>query len=323
MRSVQFDRFGDPSDVLVVRDVPIPEPRPGQVRVRMIARPIHPADLMFIHGNYGVVPKLPSTAGFEGMGVVDAAGPETQLAPGTRVCVIGVGTWQDYLVLPDHAAVAVSDKVSDEAAAQVFINPVTAYAMLEELNLKPGEWLLQTAAASTLGKMVIALAKKKGVKTINTVRRSEQVSELKLLGADEVIDTEHENLVDRVMEITSSRGAAGALDAVGGELGSQVVDCLARHSTMLVYGILSMKPTEALNSKLIFRSLTIKGFWLSEWFPRASAEAKAAAVGTVMQMLETGELDPTVEARYPLEQVREAAHHARPWGRHGKVLLVS
>src|SRR5919109_1587817 len=92
MKAVVFERFGDPALVLQVRDVPAPEPGPGQVRVRMLASPLNPSDLLVVRGEYGRLPRLPATPGFEGVGVVDAAGPGLlrrlrRLSPGRRVAV--------------------------------------------------------------------------------------------------------------------------------------------------------------------------------------------------------------------------------------------
>src|SRR5262245_41782354 len=107
MKAVVFDRFGDPAEVLQVRDAPVPEPGRGQVRVRMLASPINPSDLLVVRGQYGRLPRLPATPGFEGAGVVDVLGPGLlgrlrRLRPGKRVAVLNAtgGNWQEYVVVP-------------------------------------------------------------------------------------------------------------------------------------------------------------------------------------------------------------------------------
>src|SRR5207302_6164666 len=133
MKAVVFDRFGEPAEVLQLRDVPLPEPGPGQVRVRMLASPVNPSDLLVVRGQYGRLPQLPATPGFEGAGVIDAAGPGLLswlrgLKPGRRVAVLngGGGNWQEYVVLSARQVVPVAGDLPDEQVATFFVNPATA-----------------------------------------------------------------------------------------------------------------------------------------------------------------------------------------------------
>ena len=219
MRALQFGRFGIPQDTLYLAEVPTPEPNDHQVRVRVTHRSINPSDLAVIHGRYGSLPsELPATPGMECMGHIDQVGSAVNgWQIGQRVVPLGTqGTWSEYVVVAPQQLVPVHDHVSDQAAAQFIVNPVTAWVMLtHELNLQPGEWVLQNAAGSTLGRLVIQLAKLNGFKTVNFVRRREQVAELLALGADAVICTEDNNVVEQVMALTDG-GVTGAIDAVGG-----------------------------------------------------------------------------------------------------------
>src|SRR5205807_9701434 len=106
MKALVFDRFGPPGEVLELREARAPEPGPGQVRVRMRASPVNPSDLLVVRGQYGRLPDLPATPGFEGVGVIDAAGPGLLrlvrgLSPGRRVAVLNGagGNWQEYVVM--------------------------------------------------------------------------------------------------------------------------------------------------------------------------------------------------------------------------------
>src|SRR5215210_721157 len=245
MQSVRFHEFGNPAEVLRVEEVGRPAPGAGQVLVRMRARPINPSDLLTVRGLYGALPVPPATPGLEGMGEVAELGEGvTHLRAGQRVIPLGVaGTWQEFIVAPAAQLIPVPDSINDQTAAQFVVNPLTAWIMtVEELGLQPGEWLLQTAAGSTLGRVVLQIARQHGFRTINVVRRREQAEELKALGADEVICTEDEDLVERVREITGRAGLAKAIDAVGGETCGAVVRALSRGGVMLVYGVLSMEP---------------------------------------------------------------------------------
>jgi len=325
MQSVKFYEFGNPADVLRVEDVEQPEPGANQVLVRLRARSINPSDLLTVRGLYGSLPKLPATPGLEGMGEVSAVGDGVKnLRPGGRVIPLGVqGTWQEYILAPSAQLIPVPDGVSDQTAAQFVVNPLTAWIMtVEELSLKPGEWLLQTAAGSTLGRIVLQIARLRGFKTINVVRRREQVEELKTLGADEVICTDNEDIVERVKEITGKAGLTKAIDAVGGQTGAAVMRALGRGGVMLAYGLLSMEPMPIDGGRMIFTTTTLRGFWLGEWLRAAAPERQQAVTAEMLRSMATKEIVPPVEAEYRLVDVLAAVEHSERPGRNGKVLLV-
>ncbi len=325
MRSVRFHRFGEPTSVLQLEEIPAPSAGAGQLLVRMSARPINPSDLLTVRGLYGVRPQLPATPGYEGTGVVEAVGPDVRgFRIGERVVPTRTpGTWQELVVANASHVIAVPDGVPDESAAQLLVNPVSAWVMVvEELALGPGEWLLQTAAGSTLGRVILQIAKLRGVRTICAVRRREQVDELKALGADEVVCTADEDLAGRATDITDGRGVAGAIDAVGGQVGADTVSALRPGGTLLVYGVLSGKPTPIDGSALIFRTLSVRGFWLVPWLRQAPADVARRVIGAVLAHMVKGEIAPPVEARYGLAEIAAAVRHAEQPGRRGKVLLV-
>ncbi|MHC5543503.1 zinc-dependent alcohol dehydrogenase family protein, partial [Singulisphaera rosea] len=222
MKAIVFDRFGEPGDVLQVREQPIPEPGPGEVRVRMIASPVNPSDLLVVRGLYGVLPTLPATPGFEGVGVVDKAGRGLLgwLAKGKRVTVINHkgGNWAEYAVIPARQARPVPSDIPDEQVASFFVNPATVLAMVRHILAVPkGAWLLQSAAGSVLGKMIIRLGQHDGFRTINVVRRHEAIAELKALGADVVLSTSDGPIETQVRNVVGPAGVAYAIDPVGGE----------------------------------------------------------------------------------------------------------
>ena len=195
MKAVVLDRYGEPAEVLQVRDVSVPEPGRNQLRVRMLASPINPSDLLMVRGSYGQATALPRTPGFEGVGVIDAVGPGMikivrSLRPGRRVAVLNgtSGNWQEAVVIPARHAVPVPDDLPDEQVASFFVNPATVLVMTRHvLRVPPGAWLLQTAAGSALGRMVIRLGRHDGFQTINVVRRREAVNELREFGGNEVL----------------------------------------------------------------------------------------------------------------------------------------
>lgn len=324
MRALEFQEVGNPSEVLKLVEVDVPNPGAGAVRLRMTLRPINPSDLLQVKGVYGRRPQLPAIAGLEGLAVVDALGEGVVgFSVGQRVVPMGAqGTWADYLVTPADNLVAIPDGIPDEAAAQVIVNPLTAWIMaVEELRLGEGDWLIQTAAGSIVGQCLIQIAKLRGFRTLNLVRRPEQVEELLALGADAVLCTEEAEWLSKADEILGPRGADAAVDAVGGSLAGQVAMVLKRGGTMLVYGALSMDPLKVPGGQMIFRTLTLKGFWLTDWKMSTPKGERDRVLKALLEAMASGAITPPVEAVFPLERFQEAITRAEASGRIGKVLL--
>eukprot|EP00250_Pteridium_aquilinum_P002827 c13049_g1_i2 orf=94-846(+) len=206
----------------------MPSAKPGQVVLRLLCRSVNPSDIVCIRGFYGIwqPPSSPAVVGFEGMGVIYQIGEGvSNYEVGQHVFPMverpdlsGQGLWQDFIVVPAAALIPIPPSLPNEVAAQFFINPWTVVRMLEMLNVPKGDYVLQTAAASVLGRMFIQYAHHKGVKTINVVRRSDQVELLKALGADEVIVSTQEDMVEKVKLITGGKMAHSALECVGGDI---------------------------------------------------------------------------------------------------------
>ncbi len=325
MHAVRYDQIGNPAQVLRIEDIARPEPGPQEVLIRVTARPINPSDLLTIDGHYGVLPKLPATPGNEAAGVIEALGSEVKgLQTGQRVVPLGAnqGTWQEYVTARAAAVLPIPDSISDQQASMLLVNPPTAWIMLTELlNIQPGEWLLQTAAGSAVGAWVIKIAQKIGTKTINLVRRRDQIETLKAIGAEEVICTADEDVVQRVKALTGGKGVSYALDAVGGEVGTQAYAALGRHGTLIVYGLLSGEPLK-IDGRMVFRESTVRGFWLALWLRTATPEKMSAVFSALLPMLSEKQAESPVEATYDLADVVQAVSHAARSGRNGKILLL-
>ncbi len=232
-----------------------------------------------------------------------------------------VGVWQEYVVVPAKTVIPTPEKMSDEVACQAFVNPFTAYGMLQESGLQAGDWLLLTAGGSAFAKFTIQLAAKRGINTICTVRRDLQIEELKDLGATAVVNTEVDGWQKEVKRMTDRKGVDYIFDAVGGELGAQVLECLAAQGTMLVFGLLSLRPIPLNSGLLIFKDLTVKGFWLSTWMANLSKEERVKVAHEVLGGLATDQLKSDLEKRYALDEIREATQHADTPGRKGKIIV--
>jgi NADPH:quinone reductase-like Zn-dependent oxidoreductase len=325
MKAVVFDQFGDPAEVLQVRDVPVPEPGPGEVRVRMLASPINPSDLLSVRGEYGRRPTLPATPGFEGVGVVEAGrGLLGRRRLGRRVAVLHSqgGNWQEYVVVSALRVVPISRDVPDEQAATFFVNPASAFIMTRRvLKVPRGAWLLQTAAGSALGRMVIRLGQHFGFRTLNLVRRREQAQELVQAGGDAAICTESEAIEERVLALTGGEGVPFALDAVGGATGSAVARCLARRGRLLVYGTLAEEPLSLHPRVLIVGQKRIEGFWLSEWARQQRSWTMLQLFRRIQALLANGVLRTEIGATFALDQIKDAVRQAATPGHQGKILL--
>ena len=326
MRAIQFSQFGLPIDVLNLVDLPLPEPGPGQVRLRLTHRPINPSDFSTIRGEYGRLPQLPAVPGLEGTGTIDALGTGVSgLQIGQRVIPLGIstGSWAEYGLANAALLLPVPDGLPDQTAAQFLANPVSAWLMLEdELDLQPGDWVLQTAAGSTLGRLVLQMAQLQGYKTVNFVRRREQIQELLDLGADAVICTQDTDVVAQVKALTGGKGVKGALEAVGGDTGALAASCLAPGGTMIVYGMLSSEPIPLHSGEILFKGNTVRGFWLTHKLMHTPPAELMPVMARLMQLMITGQLIPPVEAEYDLADFKKAVIHADTPGRSGKVILV-
>lgn len=329
MRALQFTVHGEPRDVLKLQEASVPPVKSGQARVRMLYSPINPSDLLRVKGLYGKSASYPAVPGFEGVGIVEEvnsliAKTVMGIKSGRKVVVLNQhsGNWQEQVVVPALRLFPVPVGVSDQDAAGYFVNPATALIMTRmELQVPEGAWLLQTAAGSSLGKMVIKLGKRFGFKTINVVRRSETAEVIKKLGADAIINTSQEDLQQRVKDLTKGEGVKYAIDAVGGSTVSQVVNCLGMGGRLLVYGSLDWSTSEFTNRHLISTGASIAGFALQQWSARHSKFQMLNLLKQIGKLMQEHVLTTDVSEVFPLEKYLDAIAAAETPGRQGKILL--
>jgi NADPH:quinone reductase-like Zn-dependent oxidoreductase len=327
--AIVFERFGEPAEVLHVGQVPRRDPAHNEVRVRILASPINPSDLLVVRGQYGRLPKLPATPGFEGAGVVEAVGGGMLarlrgLAPGRRVAVLNGagGNWQQTVVVPVRQVVPVPADLPDEQVATFFVNPASALVMTRHvLQVPRGAWLLQTAAGSALGRMVIRLGRKYGFRTINVVRRREQEHELLEAGGDAVICAPEDSVEERVRQITLGDGVPFAIDAVGGATTLAVVKSLASGGRLLVYGTLSGESVALDTRLLMVGQKRVEGFWLSEWVRHQRVLNMLRLFRQIAGLMREGSLRTQVAATFGLEEIGDAVRQAEKPARPGKILV--
>src|SRR6201993_1149318 len=332
MKALIFRETGEPRGVLELAEVPTPPLAPGEALVRVLLSPIHPSDLHMVRGRYGYQPELPASPGIEAVGIVEAVGPGVQgPTVGTRVVFVDTWqTWRGQIVCPADKLVPVPDALDDWVAASSYNNPLTAWALTRSShNLKEGDWLLQTAAASSVGKFVLQLAQQYRFKTINVIRRREQETIIRNLGGNEVISTDDQDLRARLQELTAGKGVERAIDCVAGELGAEIARNLAPAGTVLVYGALSShRQTDPAKfimplfaPRLIYSTATVRGWWLPRWVPSQPLATVRKATSDLLTMLSNGALTPPATVRYAVKDYQEAVRLADGEAGQEKVLL--
>jgi len=321
-RAIRHHEFGEPSKVLKLEKVARPEPGPGEVRVRLLAAAINPSDYGMIGGSYGRLRELPAVAGREGVGEVEAVGEGVEgVEPGRRVRFPEEGAWQEYACLAAEDLRPVAADVPFEQAAISFINPPTAWCLLNQVvDLPEGSWVLQNAGNSAVGLSVIQIARAMGLKTINQVRREELRAPLEAMGADEVV-LEGGDWPKKVKELTGGAPVRLALNSIGGESAIDQIKALGEGGTQVTFGGMVGDKVRFPTRFLIFNDVRLVGFWWDKFCRTKGADAVRDVMDRVHGMMADGRLSLPVEARYAFEDFQEAlAHDKRP--RLGKILLT-
>ena len=323
MRAIIHSQFGEASDVLSVEDVPLPEPGAGEVRVRTILSPIHNHDLWTIRGTYGFKPELPARAGTEAVGVIDALGEGvTRLSLGQRVASGSTfGVWAEYFIAKAGALIPVDDSISDEAAAQLVAMPFSAISLLESLDLAEGDWLVQNAANGAVGRLVAQLAAPRKINVLGLVRRAAGVRELAAQGIDNVVSTDDENWVEHVRAVTGDAPLRVGIDSVGGQASGDVLSLLAEQGSLVVFGAMGSPVMQISSGDIIFKNLTVRGFWGSTVGATMSSDTRRALFAELVRRIQDGDLTLPVEATYSFEEAREASDANFVPGRDGKIML--
>jgi len=320
MRSVSYSRFGKASEVLEMVERDLPQPGPGQVRVRMVLSPIHNHDLMTVKGVYGIKPELPSVPGTEAVGVVDALGEGVEnLKVGQRVMGGANATWSEYYLANAASSIAVPDSIDDATASQLISMPLSAKMILADLKVSRGEWIIQNAANGAVGKLLNHFAGEAGVNVINLVRRDAGVAEMAALGIGNVISTSAEDWRDKVASIAKDAPIVRGLDSIGGDGPEALLSVMAPRSEVVSFGNLSGQKIALSSNAILFKQAVLRGFWGAQNnFPR---EVVGQMIGELVQSAAKGTLKLEVDGIYGIDQARDAAKASDEPGRKGKVAI--
>jgi NADPH:quinone reductase-like Zn-dependent oxidoreductase len=332
MRAITYDQPGDAVRVLRLseRSAP-PEPTVGQVLVRVLSRPIHPGDLAGVEGLPDAPRQRfarPRTPGVEGMGVIETVGGGVpDLRPGQRVAFFPVpGAWSELVTVPAELAVPVPEQVTAETAALMLVNPLTLLTLLRAVeDAQRGQEgpVVQTAAGSSIGKLVSAAALRHGFPLVNLVRSAAGARTVRQrFPGLPAVSTADADWRTQVEDAVGGQGARVVLDAVGGSLTRDLVALLADGGTLISYGQLGSGSTPLESLALTPRGLTVRGVSVGQWLTRTAAE-RAEDVAFAAGLAESAPELLEVAARYDLTDFAEAIAHVRRPGKTGTVLLTS
>lgn len=323
MRAITHNTFGDPADVLQVTEKEIPTPGPGQARIRVTLATIHNHDLWTVKGSYGFVPDLPAAAGTEAVGLVDALGEGVEgLQVGQRVASgTSFGIWAEYALVDASGLIPVPEQLSDESAAQLVAMPFSAISLLDFLDMKPGEWLIQNSANGAVGRMLAQLAESRGIHVVGLVRRDAGVQELAAQNISGVVSTETPGWEKQVEEITGGASIAVALDSVGGSSAADLVKLLGEGGTLVSFGAMGNPIMEIPSGPVIFKHITVKGFWGSKVSREMPAEKKTQLFGELIARILDGTLTLPVDSTFDAANIVSAVRASSEPGRAGKVLI--
>jgi len=317
-------RDPDPQSVIEAVPFELPVPAQGQALVAVLAAPINPSDLLTLTGEYGILPPLPAVGGNEGVGRVVELGPDTQ-GPAVGQTVLlpaGIGTWASHVLAPVAKLVPLPNGADPQQLAMLTVNPPTASLLLGNfVDLKPGDWVVQNAANSGVGSYLVQLARQRGLKTVNIVRRESAVAGVEALGADVVL-VDGEDLAARVKAVTHDASIKLGVDSVGGSATLRLAACLGEGGIVVNYGALSGDACKVSPRELVFRDITLKGFWLARWFRITPAAQQHALLAELAGLIAAGKLKAPIQATYDLTQIKQAVAAAAAGERQGKIMIV-
>jgi len=318
----------DAKNCFKVEEVDVPEPKSGEVLIKMAFSPINPADLNTAKGIYegNQAGTLPIRLGFEGSGTVVKSGGGLMgwLVDTKRVAAFAKGSgglWADYVIVPATRCIALPDDVSFEQGCNCFLNPLTAIALVEIAIDRGQQTILHTAAASSLGKMLIKYAKHNGISVICIVRHQEQGDELLKLGAEHVIATCNDNWEKQLQALCVETDCTLGFECVAGPLTGKVLRAMPPESELQIYGGLSQEDVSGLSPvDFIFHNKKITGFWLTRYMSKKNMLAKKAMLKKVAPRL-NDEFHTDISRKFNFDQVYDAIKYYYENMSQGKVVL--
>jgi NADPH:quinone reductase-like Zn-dependent oxidoreductase len=307
--------------------LPVPKPGPGQVLIRVRVASVNPSDLYFIKGEYGQPRIKGAAAGFEGVGdVVAGSGLYAAYLKGKRVAFVGgvngSGAWAEYIVVQAAMCVVVKPAMRDEDAAGHVVNPVTAWTMFDIVKASGSKSFVFTAAFSQLGKLMAGLARDNGYAMIAVIRKESQAAHLRELGAKHVLLQSDPEFAAKFAALCKTEKPRILLDAVAGQVSADLFTAMPARARWIIYGKLdSEAPVLKEAGQFIFMGKRIEGYWLMNWFRKASIVEKLRTLRAVQNRFVSGAWNTEVVATVRLADVMRDLPDAVKLG-DGKVMIV-
>ena len=316
----------EPDGKLVVETIPVPQPGRGEVLVKMAASPINPSDLALLKGRY-MNRSYPYTPGLEGSGMVvdSGGGVMARMRKGKMVACTpnpeGDGSWAEFMLTSAMRTIPLPATITLEQGAMTVVNPMTAMAFLHMAKTGKHPAMVNNAAASSLGKMLIRLCADQKIPLINIVRNPAHVEELKTLGASYVLNSQDNGFETELTSLASELGATLFLDALSGPHTYQLLQAAPPRSTLVVYARLAGESMQINSGHLIRRDIKIVGFQLGNWLQTKGLFFKLAFIKGVKKRLGKT-LSSHISQTFRLEDVEIAISHYTQNMSSGKVLLL-
>ncbi|MEX2221350.1 MAG: zinc-dependent alcohol dehydrogenase family protein [Candidatus Rokuibacteriota bacterium] len=324
MKQVRLERYGAPADAVRCVDVPdVGAPVAGEVVFDVLAFPINPADLSMCRGTYRLRPALPAGIGAECVGRVTAVGAGvTHVMPGDRVINLQRENWTQRRRVTGDDVIPVPPGLDGLQAAMLRINPPTALLLLSDIvALAPGDWIIQNVANSAVGRFVIRLARARGVRTVNVVRRESLFDELTALGAD-VCVVDGPELADTVKARSGGASLRLGIDAISGRATARISACVGEGGVVCNYGSMSGEDPAMPRGKLVGDGQTLVGFILGRALATRSLAEIRAIYAELGEQIRQGRLTAPVEKVYAIDDIQTAVAHAERGERGGKILVA-
>ena len=324
MKQAILERYGTPEDGVRCVDAPdVGAPGDGEVVFDVLAFPINPADISMCRGSYRLRPTLPATPGAECLGRVAAVGAGvTHVRRGDLVINLQRENWAQRRRVKGDDVIAVPAGIDVLQGAMLRINPPTALLLLTDVvALGPGDWIIQNVANSAVGRLVITLARARGLRTVNVVRRESLFAELTALGAD-VCVVDSPELAETVRARTGGASIRLGLDAVSGRATARLSSCLGEGGVVCNYGSMSGEDPVMARSALAGNGQSLVGFILGRGLATRSLPQVRAIYADLGEQVLKGVLTAPVERVYPIEEIKAALAHAQQGERSGKILVL-
>lgn len=323
---VRIHETGGP-EVLTLEDMEVGQPGPGEIRIRIEAIGLNRSEAIYRAGAYLVPPKLPSPMGYEACGIVEALGEGVGgFTPGDRVCVLPAyrlgeyGVYAEQAIVPARSVIAAPPSLSAAEAASIWMQYLTAFAIVEVAHVTVGDYVLIPAASSSVGLAAMQLANWAGAVPIAATRHSSKAAALKEQGAAYVVATAESDIVAEVMRITGGRGARVVFDPVGGPFVEKLANAMAEEGVLFIYGSLSGEPTPYPHWPAALKGLSLRGWIASSIWNKPHRFARAREL--IVRGLAEGHLRPVISRTFALRDIVEAHRYLESNQQIGKIVVT-